>query len=107
MEAPIISDMVVVGMRIKHTDRQFGQPFNYGFYISYSHSRVEQDCFLSTDDEIRDHFFKLMRLINGENPRTNFVHLEPLVWNLHPFKIVVSRSRLALAAVRCLRGSGY
>src|SRR6267154_6321183 len=106
VEAPIVSDVVVVGMRIHNADGELRQSLNHGFNIAYPHSGVEQNRLLGADDEIRDHFFKLMRLINGVHSRTNLENLEPWIWNLHPLKFVVLRTREALAPVRRLRESG-
>src|ERR1700687_1234774 len=93
-------------MRINNADRKFGQPLHHGFDVAYPHSGVEQDRSLTSHDKIRDHFFELVRLINREYALTNPVHLEPRVRTFHPLKLVVSRSRLALAPVRHLRRNG-
>src|ERR1700688_2409003 len=103
VEAPIVSDVVVVGMRIHDTDGKLRQTLNHDFDIAYPHSSVEQDGSVGSDDEIRDHFFKLMGLINGKHSRTNFEYLEPWIWSLHPLKLFVLRTGQPRAPVRRLR----
>src|SRR2546422_2709938 len=69
--------MIVMGMGVQHDDRQLGQLGGNLLQIADAHASVEQRCPLVADNEVTDDFFRLMRLINGENGGGGFLKLKP------------------------------
>src|SRR5438132_12480430 len=86
--------MIVMGMGVQHDDRQLGQLGGNLLQIADAHASVEQRCPLVADNEITDDFFRLMRLINGENGGCDFVDLKPGIADGHALENFVFRAGL-------------
>ena len=49
--------------------------------VGDAHASVEEESLFGADDEIRDDFFSLVRLVNGKNAGSDFVNFKPgIVW---------------------------
>src|SRR5581483_2316432 len=100
VESPVVADVIVVCMRIDHADRQFRQMLHKIFDIADAHAGVEQQALLRSEQQIRDDFFGLMRLIDGKHTWTNAIDFEPRVRLINFFQLAVLRARKFPAPLR-------
>src|SRR6266478_1396730 len=84
--------MIVMSMGVQHDDRQLGQLGGNLLQIADAHASVEQRCPLVADNEVTDDFFRLMRLVNGENGGCGFIDLKPGIADGHALENFVFRA---------------
>ena len=70
--------------------------------VADAHAGIEEQRLLRADDEIRDDFFGLVRLVDGENARRNFVDFKPRLVRQHAFERFVFRARESFAPIRAI-----
>jgi hypothetical protein len=68
--------------------------------VSDAHAGVEEESLLRADDKIGDDFFSLVRLVNGENARRDFIDFKPRLVGEYALERFVFRTRKILAPVR-------
>src|ERR1700687_1914138 len=103
-ELPVAPDVIVVRVRVQNdhrTRRQLGSDFAN---VTDAHAGVEKELLLVAHNEIGDDFFRLMRLVDGENSRQNFVDLEPWIVRKNALKRFVFRAWQRAAPFGDLRG---
>jgi len=107
VELPVAADMVIVRVRIQHDDRESCEPRDQLADVTDAHTGVEEQGFLFAEDEVGDDFFGLVRFVDGEGIRRNFVNLEPRIGDLDAFEGFVFGARERFAPVRslCVRAS--
>src|ERR1700733_9620034 len=66
VELPIPADMIVMGMRVQHNDRQPRQLCGDLPDVTNSHAGVKEQGLFVADDQVADGLFGLMRLIESE-----------------------------------------
>ena len=99
-ELRVPSHVVEMGVRVDRDYRQLRQALDDLSDFAHAQPRIEQQRSLLTDDQVRDHFLKLMRLVNREHPRTNPVDLEPRIGRRDSFERLIFRARPS----RCMDG---
>ena len=102
-KTPVVSDVIVVRVRIHHAHWQPRQFLDHLADIADAHAGVEEDRLPVSQDQIRNHLFRLMWLINGEYARTNFVNLKPRVGNFDAVQFGILGTRQIPAPLRFLR----
>src|SRR5713101_2043311 len=91
-EPPIVPNVIVVCMRVHHAYGKLGQSCNYSLNIADAHAGVQQRGSATADDQIRNHFFQLMRFVDGKYATANLVHLKPWVRGWNALQLAVGRT---------------
>ncbi len=78
-ELPVAADVVVVRVRIENHYRTRRQFCRNSADVADTHPRVEEHGLLVADNEIRNRFFRLMWLVDGEDTRRDFVDFKPRI----------------------------
>jgi hypothetical protein len=100
VELPVAAHMVVVGVGVQDDDRERRESRDQLAHVADTHAGIEEQGFVLAEDEVGDDFFGLMRLVDGEGFRRNFVDLEPWIAGRYAFKGFVFRARKRLAPLR-------
>src|SRR3984885_1804427 len=79
LELPVIADVIVMGMRIEHDDRQPRKLCRNFPDVTNSHAGVEEHGPVVPDDQVANGLFRLMRFVNSENRGCEPVDLEPRI----------------------------
>jgi hypothetical protein len=82
-EFEITASVVEMRVRVQHAYRQFRELRHNILDAGHSKPGVEEKCAIMAEDQVRDDFFELVRLVDRKNVGTNPVDLEPVTVNLN------------------------
>jgi hypothetical protein len=105
-ESPVVSDVVVVRVGVQDDDGAARQLRDDLVNVGNSHAGVEEERLLGADDEIGDDFFGLVRFVDGEDARRNFIDFEPRIALQHALQRLIFWTGKRAAPFRnffCLR----
>lgn len=88
-----------MGMRVQYFNRQLRQLDNYALKVADAHASVEQQSLLLAENQVADGLFRLVRLIDGENARSDPVNFKPAARNRHALERFILRPRKRAAPV--------
>jgi len=91
--------VVIVGVGVKHDHGARSQARDHVADVADAHPGVEEHGLLAADDEVGNRFLELVRLVDGESGRCDFVDLEPRFIPRYAFERFVLRTRQSLAPV--------
>src|SRR5689334_19321455 len=98
-----------MGMRIQNDDGQRCELRGDLLDVAHAHTSIEKQRALVADDEITDHFLKLVGLVDGKYRRRYFINFKPRIADVDTLEFLVlgARQRVAPIGNHALRQPSY